>query len=179
MPNKLQRILGEDELLNRVSFNEVFVNDAFHHLGSCLVVPHAFGIDDRDRPLLTDSQAVRLCTINTGLSPLEAQFRKSFLQETPRLIGFIPRCAFWRRLVCTKKNMTLDTADSECSGNLVQGINRRHIIFHRGILAGGWSRQIRRFFWQINPGERMSNLILTESPAVGLQASRAWSVKSV
>jgi hypothetical protein len=56
--------------------HEVLLDDSLNHLRSSGVVPNAFRIDHRDRPLFTHPEAVGFRAIN---AVEQVQFRKSAL----------------------------------------------------------------------------------------------------
>ena len=48
----------DDELFDGDAADQVLGDDALENARGAGVIPHAFGVDDGDRPLLTETQAV-------------------------------------------------------------------------------------------------------------------------
>ena len=65
-------VLREDKLAQHPAADQVLLNDSFQHVRPCRVIPHAFRIDDGDRPLMAHSQAIRLRAIDGFIRLREA-----------------------------------------------------------------------------------------------------------
>jgi len=91
----------EDELCDGLSADEMFLDDAFEHIGSDGVVPDSVRIYDCDGSLLAYPEAVGLGTINAILAFGEIQFFESALQVIPRFETDVTRSAFGLRGIRT------------------------------------------------------------------------------
>ena len=68
-PVSPQRIPGKGKLLNNLPANQMLLNDAFQNIRRAGVIPNAFRINDRNRPMRTNPQAVDLGAIDQRLRP--------------------------------------------------------------------------------------------------------------
>ncbi len=62
-----KRIASNDVFLDRVSFDEVFLDDPLKDFLSARMVPSALGIDDGNGTPLTDTQTIRLGSVDSSL----------------------------------------------------------------------------------------------------------------
>ena len=88
------------------------------------MVPGAFGVDDRQRTLFTDAQAI-------GFGPedvIQATFGEAGFEEVPDGEAFFLGTALRLRLVSTDENVTLDLGEREAVGLLGEAfvIDRIH-----------------------------------------------------
>jgi hypothetical protein len=54
----------KDVLVDRLSTNQMFLNDGLENLRRAGVIPHAVEIDDGDRPSGADSKAIRFGAVD-------------------------------------------------------------------------------------------------------------------
>src|SRR5579872_7461424 len=91
----------------------MFLDDSLQHFGRRRVIPDTVGIDDCDRPLLADPQAVGLGAINAVFTLQEATLSKPLLQIIPGDVGDLAGSAFRIGLVGAKKDVAAERADAE------------------------------------------------------------------
>ena len=103
--DSLQWIFGKGKFFDDFPAEQVFLNDALQHFRRAGVIPDAFGINDRDGPAYTDTQAVGLGAINQRLRAGEIQFLEPPFQKFPRGQTGLARTAFRLGRVGAKKNV--------------------------------------------------------------------------
>lgn len=69
------------------------------------MVPHRFGIDDRDRAARADTEAVRLGPVNQRFGPGQGEFIEPFFEVIPRFHTCLERAALRFGLVGAQENV--------------------------------------------------------------------------
>ena len=100
-------MLGEDILWNDLPPQQVILNDLLQHWGRAGVIPRSLRIDHRNRPVLADSQAVRLASQDQGPGSRQAHFLEPAFQKLPRLQSFRPRAAQRLGRIRAEENVAL------------------------------------------------------------------------
>ena len=57
-------ISRKDKLIHYATADQMFLNDAFQNLRRAGVIPRAFRVNDSDRTMHTDAEAIRFCAKN-------------------------------------------------------------------------------------------------------------------
>jgi len=83
----------------------MFLDDAFQHRRCAGVIPHTLGIDDGDRPLGADSQAICLGAIHQRFRAGQLQLLQPSLKVFPGFQARFPGSTFGLRLVGAQENM--------------------------------------------------------------------------
>ena len=78
-------ILGEAKVLDDAPPDKVLLNDAFGIFGGDVTVPGAFGIDNGDRPVDADAEALGLGAVAGAVGAGEAQLVEAVFEVVPRL----------------------------------------------------------------------------------------------
>ena len=112
-----QRVYSEDEFLDRLTADEVLLQDAFEDFGSGRVIPDAVGIDHGDGSVLANPQAVGLGAINAAVRPGQLSLGESLLEVIPGGPGDFGRSAFGLGLFRAEENVALDLADTQVAGD--------------------------------------------------------------
>src|SRR6266511_787716 len=123
--------LGEGVARERVLFDDpptdqVLLNDPLQHLGRAGVVPDALGVDDRDRAMHADAQAVGLGTIDAAVRERESQLLEALLEIVPRLDARLFGGALWLCLVAAQKDMARVVADHVLRDLVLKLFLQRH-----------------------------------------------------
>jgi hypothetical protein len=95
-----------------MSANQMLLDDAFEDLWRAGPIPDAVRINDRDRTLSANLQAIGLGAIyatRTG----QAQFSQAFLEIIPRLEACVFRRAIWLGLVTAQEYMPANIGNSQ------------------------------------------------------------------
>src|SRR5947208_3469753 len=90
---------------NDASADEVFLDDSFEDGRIARAVPRALWIDDRDRPALTDPEAVGFGSESAALLR-QAELFEPALEKLPRLQTALLLAAFGRRLIAAEKDVS-------------------------------------------------------------------------
>lgn len=125
--------------------DEMFLNDALEHRRIARAIPGTFRVHDRDRPALTDAQAVRLRTQDAALLG-ELELFEPTPEELPGRETTLFLAAFRLRLIAAEKEMTPCDRDADACGDFTLGISHsgkysqrvfRTLIFTASVLAAG------------------------------------------
>ena len=144
------------ELLDRRPAHQMLVDDPIEFGDVQAGVPGAFGIDDADRALFTDPEAIDLVPEHPTLSRLYGggfRFRlarpgwwgrgqalrlETTLEMSPQQVGFFPRRTLRRCLIRTQKDVALGARNRERVGNGLETLSIVHIkkLDHSGSFVG-------------------------------------------
>jgi hypothetical protein len=113
-------IFREGILLDGFSVDEMLLDDAFEHFGRARVIPNAFRIDDGDRSLCADAEAIDFASIDQRLRANEVQFLEPLFQVVPRLQAALLRRAFGLGLVGAQENVPPVLFQTERLGEVMQ-----------------------------------------------------------
>lgn len=75
--------MGDDEILDRVTADQVLLDDALEIRLVTMPIPGSFWVDDGDGTLGTDSQAVGFRTKDTVLRVDQSELFEALLEELP------------------------------------------------------------------------------------------------
>src|SRR5437879_443608 len=92
-------IMGEREFSHDASVHEVLLYDALQNLRRAGMIPDSLRVDDGDRSVNADAEAVGLGPIDERLGTNEIQFLEPPLEKFPGLQSFFLRRAFGFGLV--------------------------------------------------------------------------------
>src|SRR5712692_5993466 len=96
---------GESEFWNDLAFDQVLLDDLLEDRRRAGMIPNRFGINDGDRAVRADAQAVHLAPVNEWLRPRQLQFLEPLFQVLPRLDGLLARRTMGIGLIGAQKNM--------------------------------------------------------------------------
>jgi len=99
-----KRALEEAGTCDRAAVDEVLLDDPLQRLGRAVTVPGALGVDDRDRPVGADAQAVGLGAQHAaGLG--QPELAQPSFQELPGFERAVPVAAGGNRLVAAEQDV--------------------------------------------------------------------------
>src|SRR5262245_30746783 len=98
----------------------MLLNDSFDDFRRDRVIPGSVGINDGDRPLLANPQAVCFRAIDTVGGAREAQLFKTSFEVVPRLQTGPLRCALRVRLIGAEEDVLSDVLDPELFNELFE-----------------------------------------------------------
>jgi hypothetical protein len=113
-----ERVDSEYKFLNRLSADQVLLNDTLDHLRRDRVVPDTVGIHHRDRALFANLQAIGLSSIDAVLALHQPDLDQALLQIFPGRIGHFMWSALRFGLIRAKKDVALEMPDSKRAGFL-------------------------------------------------------------
>ncbi len=113
-----ERVDAENKFLNRLSADQVFLNDALDHFRGDRMVPDAVGIDHRDRALFANLQAIGFRSIDAVVALVQPDLDQPLLQILPGRIGHLMWSALRFGLIRAKKDVALEMPDSKRAGFL-------------------------------------------------------------
>src|SRR5438094_67296 len=119
------RILCEREFVDDAAVDQVLLDNPFQHDRRAGVVPHRFGIDDRNRSLSADPQAVCFRPIHQWFRSRELQFFEALFQVFPGFETFFFRRAFRFGLIGAKKNVAFIFLQTKSSSYGFQVVSHR------------------------------------------------------
>ena len=70
--------------ISQLAVEQMALDDLFEHLRRAGVIPNSIRINDRDRPMRADAQAVDLAAINQRLWAHQIELVQPLLEELPR-----------------------------------------------------------------------------------------------
>src|SRR5579863_108666 len=111
---------GEDVFGDGPASDQVLLNDALDDVRGDRVIPGAFGIDNGDRAVLADPQAIGFGAVNAGTAVHQVQLRQSLLEIVPGSQAVFARRTVGIGLIGTKENMAADAGDVPVFGDLGQ-----------------------------------------------------------
>lgn len=114
----IQAFLDDQKVVNDLPADEMPLDDAFKVFRSAGVIPRPFGVDDGDRPLCADLQAVGLRAVHSVSG--KAQFLEPRFQEFPGLQRLRAIIALGLGGISAKENMPLDFVQSQVVDDLLQ-----------------------------------------------------------
>ena len=94
-----QRIFGEGELFDGTAFDQMLLNYSFQNFRRNGVIPDSFRIDDGDRTLLANAEAVGLRAEDAVFTFRDSEFFEAALEVVPGFNGYFSFRAFRFRLV--------------------------------------------------------------------------------
>ena len=97
----------------------MLLDDFFQHIRCAGVIPNAFGVNDRDRPIGAHAQAIDLAAIDQRLGAGELQVFEALLEELPGHCGLFGGRAMRLSLIGTKKNMPFVFGQAEFARSYV------------------------------------------------------------
>src|SRR5579872_373713 len=103
----LQRIDCKHVFAYGLSADQVLLNNPLDYRRRTGMIPDAIRIDDRDRPLLTDAEAIRLGPVNAILALREPRFGQALLQMVPGGAALLAGRALRLRLVGAEEDVAL------------------------------------------------------------------------
>jgi len=135
------RFLGFDaQIGDRLTVDEVPLDNALKVFRSAGVVPNGIGIHDGDGALGANTETVRLAAVDHPLRPAELEFGEAFFEELPRGQTLVKGAAFGLGRSGTQKNVFLVAVEMEGSGSGLKEVGHRFVsyCFLFGA-AGDWS----------------------------------------
>jgi len=109
------RIFRKSKLGDDFSADEVLLNDTLENLGRAGVIPDAVRINDGDRALLTNAQAVGFGAVDGRIAASsQAEFFKALFEVFPRREPGLFCAALWLGLIGAEEDVALDFAETEC-----------------------------------------------------------------
>lgn len=120
-----QRPLEECLIHHHLIVDQMFLDDPLNHIRISRFVPNAFGIDQHDRPLLADAQAIGLgaedAARSIGSRFVQAEFLEAAFEVVPGdEAGFLV-AADRVRLVGTNQDMAIDRLQAELGDSGLEG----------------------------------------------------------
>ena len=106
-------------ILHRAPADEVFLDDALQHGRVAVAIPRPFGIDDGDRAVLADAQAIGLGAEHAVVR--QAELDQPPLQVVPRDNGPLAVAALRLGLIAAEKNVPLGAAKPSLSMSAASG----------------------------------------------------------
>jgi len=103
------------------------MDDAFEHFGGAIAVPDAFGINDCDRAVLANAEAVSFGPVDERLWADEIEFFEPAFEEFPGLEPLRFGTALGLGLIGAEKDMALIFGEAELGGNFA---DRRSSLGH-------------------------------------------------
>ena len=102
--------------MDDLAVEEVALDDLLQHFGSAGVIPRAFGVNDGDRALDADAQAIDFAAIDQRVRADELQLLEAVLQEFPAFAGLFARRAFRFGLIRAEENVAAIFFEAEGFG---------------------------------------------------------------
>lgn len=131
---------GKCIFLDNAIVEHMLLEDAFDHFWSCAVIPDAIRVDDQDRPLLADAQAIGFgAEDGTGAlfgGAIKSQFLQPFLEIVPGNQAGLLVTTFWDSSIGADEEMALDAWNAQGFDGGVEGC----VICHGGRSRRGWIR---------------------------------------
>jgi len=118
-----KRIFRERKFLDDFPVNQMLLNDAFQNFRRATVIPHAFRINDGDRPARADTQAIDLGAIDQRRRPGQAQFLEPVFQKFPRGDGLFARTTFRLGRIGAQKDVPAKFIQPQSFNRILQFIH--------------------------------------------------------
>jgi hypothetical protein len=112
----IERVAGQDEVLDGLTGDEVFLDDAFEDRRRGGVIPDAFWIDDGDGTVFADAEAIGLGAEGGAGALGEAELVEAVLEEEPGGESDFLRAALRLGLVGAEEDVAAERADAELVG---------------------------------------------------------------
>lgn len=107
-------VVCDGEFLDGLAADQMFLDDPLEASLVTMSIPGSLRIHDRDRPLHTDSEAVRLRTEDGSIIVDESELLEASLEELPGLLLLVRRRAITTH---AKKDMSLVVAEVQLGGD--------------------------------------------------------------
>ena len=117
-PLSAEADVRDHEVCDRLSADEVLLDDALEDGRIAVPVPRALRVDDRDRAAFADAQAVRLRPQNAALLR-EAELLQPALQVIPRREAALLVAALRLGLIAAEEDVAPAHGDAEAFGDLL------------------------------------------------------------
>jgi len=97
---------------DRMTANQMLLDDPLKDLGRARPVPGTVRVDDRDRTLSANLEAIRFGSVDSALAS-QVQFNQASFQIRPRFKACIFRRAFWLGLITAEKYVPANIGNTQ------------------------------------------------------------------
>jgi hypothetical protein len=118
-------VSSQDKILNDFPSNKMFLDDPFQYIGRATVIPNRLGIDNRNRAILADTEAISLGSIDKRCLSRYLQFFEPSFKELPRFKSNCLLGTIWFGLICAEENVATVIPQSEILRRLTERVSRR------------------------------------------------------
>lgn len=114
----IERLLHDHERLDRMSADQVLLNDALQNLGRAGMIPRTVRIDQGNRTALADAQTIGFGAINAAAAS-QIEFIEPLFQIVPRGQAGIAVTAFGLCLIAAQENVSAGVGDAQFFGDFL------------------------------------------------------------